>query len=106
MPVRLLQLLKQMLQLEPGTEFDILMPDLNNILITDNNFNTDSIYKIASQILPRLKAIEYELKASKKQIAAARGNLAPSLSAGGQFLQDIITLLNDTILTRLLSQHK
>ena len=25
--------LKQMLQLEPGSEFDILIPDLNNILI-------------------------------------------------------------------------
>ena len=30
--------LKQMLQLEPGTGFDILMPDLNNILITDEYY--------------------------------------------------------------------
>jgi outer membrane protein len=75
--------LKQMLQLEPGSDFDILMPDLNNLLITDRNFNTDSIYKIASQTLPRLKAIDFELKASKKQIAAARGNLAPRLTVGG-----------------------
>jgi outer membrane protein TolC len=72
-----------MLQLEPGSDFDILMPDLNNLLITDRNFNTDSIYKIASQTLPRLKAIDFELKASKKQIAAARGNLAPRLTVGG-----------------------
>ena len=75
--------LKQMLQLEPGLEFDILMPDLNNMLIIDNSFSTDSIYRIASQTLPRLKAIEYELKASKKQVAAARRYLAPSLSVGG-----------------------
>ncbi|MFA5818827.1 MAG: TolC family protein, partial [Bacteroidales bacterium] len=75
--------LKQMLQLEPGTEFDILMPDLNNMLITDSNFSTDSVYNIASQTLPRLKALEFELNASKKQVAAARGNLAPSLSVGG-----------------------
>jgi len=75
--------LKQMLQLEPGSEFDILMPDLNNMLITDSNFDTDSVYSIASQTLPRLKAIEFELNASKKQVAAARGNLAPSLSVGG-----------------------
>jgi outer membrane protein len=88
--------LKQMLQIEPGSEFDILMPDLNNILITDNSFNTDSIYSIASQILPRLKAIEFELKASKRQIAAARGNLAPSLSAGGSVFTGYYTLLNDT----------
>jgi outer membrane protein len=88
--------LKQMLQLEPGSEFDILMPDLNNLLITDNTFSTDSIYNVASQTLPRLKEVEYELKASKKQIAAARGNLAPSLSLGGSLFTGYYTLLNDT----------
>lgn len=88
--------LKQMLQLKPSSEFDILMPDLNNVLISDNNFSPDSIYRIASQILPRLKAIEYELKASKKQIAAARGTLSPSLSLGGSLFTGYYTLLNDT----------
>jgi outer membrane protein len=88
--------LKLMLQLEPGSEFDILMPDLNNLLITDNTFSTDSIYNVASQTLPRLKEVEYELKASKKQIAAARGNLAPSLSLGGSLFTGYYTLLNDT----------
>jgi outer membrane protein len=75
--------LKQMLQLAPGTEFDILIPDLKNQLISDNSFNTDSIYNLAAEKLPRLKEIEFELMASKKQIAAARGSLAPRLSAGG-----------------------
>ncbi|MGC1392466.1 MAG: TolC family protein [Bacteroidales bacterium] len=88
--------LKQMLQIEPGSEFDILQPDLNNILIKDNLFSPDSIYTIASQTLPRLKEIEYELKASKKQIAAARGSLAPSLSLGGQVFTGYYALLNDT----------
>jgi outer membrane protein len=75
--------LKQLLQLEPGTGFELLMPDLNNVVIIDNTFNTDSIYNIAAQTLPRLKAINYELKASAKQVAAAIGNLAPRLTAGG-----------------------
>lgn len=88
--------LKQMLRLEPGSDFDILIPDLNNILITDNTFSPDSIYTIASNTLPRLKAIEYELKASKKQIAAARGNMMPSISVGGQIFTGYYTLLNDT----------
>ena len=92
--------LKQMLQLEPGSEFDILIPEPNNILITDVSFSPDSIYAIASQTLPRLKSIEYQLKASKKQIAAARGNLAPSLSVGAQLFTGFYTLLNDT------SSHK
>ena len=77
--------LKQMLQLSSNTDFDILMPDLNNLLITDNTFSTDSVYNLASKALPRLKEIEYELKASKKQIAAARGYLSPSLSLNGSF---------------------
>lgn len=75
--------LKQLLQLEPGTEFEILIPDLDNEFITDTQYDIDSVYNIASQALPRLKAINYELMASKKQLAAARGNLAPKLSAGG-----------------------
>ena len=75
--------LKQLLQLEPGSEFDILMPDLESILITDETFDPDSVYNIATQVLPRLKAIDYELRASKKQIAAARGSMAPGLSVGG-----------------------
>jgi outer membrane protein TolC len=72
-----------MLQLEPGTEFEIIMPDLNNTLITDDIFKVDSVYNIASQTLPRLKAINYELIASKKEVAAVKGTIAPRLSAGG-----------------------
>ncbi len=89
--------LKQMLQLGPDKEFDILMPDLNNLLIIDDSYNTDSIYKIAAETLPRLKAIEFELKASKKQIAAARGNLAPSVYAGGSLFTGYYALLYDTL---------
>jgi outer membrane protein len=92
--------LKQMLRLAPGSDFDVLLPDLENILITDITFNTDSIYSLAAQTLPRLRQLEYELKASKKQIASARGNLAPSISVGGQLFTGYYTLLNDT------SQHK
>jgi len=75
--------LKQMLQLPSGENFDIQLPDLDGMLITDEEYKADSIYYIASQVLPRLKAIEYELDASERQLAAARGLLAPGLSAGG-----------------------
>ena len=86
--------LKQMLQLEPGSEFDILIPNLANMLITDNSFSSDSVYKLAAQNLPRLKEIEYELTASKKQIAAARGNLAPKLTMNGQITSYYYDVLN------------
>jgi outer membrane protein len=75
--------LKQMLQLESGTDFEIAMPDLENTLIIDHSYNVDSVYNIAAQTLPRLKAINYELMASRRRVAAARGSIAPRLSAGG-----------------------
>ena len=75
--------MKQMLQLESGSDFEIAFPNLDGIIISDATFETDSVYKVASQTLPRLKAIEYELQAAEKQISAAKGSLAPSLSIGG-----------------------
>jgi outer membrane protein len=88
--------LRQMLQLESGYVFDVLLPDLNNILITDNSYNTDSIYNIASKTLPRLKAINFELLAARKQIAAARGILAPRLTAGGAVFTGYYKVINET----------
>jgi outer membrane protein len=87
--------LRQMLQIEADSDFDILMPDLNNLLISDNIFRPDSIYNIASQILPRLKAINFELNASRKQIAAARGNLAPRLTLGGAIYTGYYKVINE-----------
>ena len=89
--------LKQLLQLEPGTEFDLLMPDLENTLITDDSFNIDSVYNIASQTLPRLKAINYELMASRRQVAAARGRLAPNLSVGGALFTGYYKVISEGV---------
>jgi outer membrane protein len=89
--------LKQLLQFEPGTEFDLLMPDLENTLITDDNFDTDSVYNIASQTLPRLKAINYELMASRRQVAAARGRLAPSLTVGGAIFTGYYKVISEGV---------
>jgi len=75
--------LKQMLRLSSAEYFDILLPDINSIPVTDTTYESDSIYHLASQVLPRLRAIEYELQASERQVAAAKGLLAPGLSVGG-----------------------
>ncbi len=88
--------LKQMLQLEPGTEFDILIPDLEQVIVTERNYNPDSVYLVAAQVLPRLQAIEYELRASKKQVAAAYGNISPNITVGGSMSTGYFNALNDT----------
>src|SRR5690606_31537020 len=75
--------LKQMLQLQSGVEFDIQLPDLDLIMISNTGYETDSVYNVAARVLPRLRAIEYELEAAERQLAAAKGQLAPGLSAGG-----------------------
>lgn len=89
--------LKQLLQLEPGIDFDILMPELENTIITDDTYDVDSIYNIASQTLPRLKAINYELMASKKQIAAAKGNLVPRISFGAAIFTGFYKLISEEV---------
>ncbi len=89
--------LKQMLQLDPGTEFDILLPELGNLLIADGMYDTDSIYSIAEQTLPRLKAINYELQATQKQLAASKGNLAPSLTAGGSVFTGYYKVISEGV---------
>jgi outer membrane protein len=92
--------LKQMLQIQPGVYFDILMPDLNNILITDISYKTDSIYAIASTILPRLKAINFELAAAKKQYSAAKGYVSPQLRAGGSVYTGYYNVISNNELTQ------
>lgn len=88
--------LKQMLQLDRGTSFDILMPDLNTLIIADSDYKTDSIYTIASQVLPRLRAIEYELQATTRQYAASKGSISPRLSGGGALSTGYYKVMNDT----------
>lgn len=87
--------LKQMLQVEAGTGFDVVIPDLNNIVFAREVYNTDSIYNIAADVMPRLRAIEYELTGNRKQLAAARGYIMPGLTAGGQLFTGYYKVISD-----------
>lgn len=87
--------MKHLLQLEPGTEFDMLLPDLEQVPVSDSQFRSDSVYNLAAQVLPRLKAIEYELQATEKQLKAARGYVAPYLSAGGSYYTGYYNVSNN-----------
>jgi outer membrane protein len=88
--------LKQLLQIETESDFELLIPDSDKLLISDDSFNTDSIYRIASETLPRLKAIEFELEANRKQISAAKGLLAPGISLGGSVYTGFYKVLGET----------
>ena len=88
--------LKQILQLGSESGFDVLMPDLNTLIIADAEYKTDSVYTVASQVLPRLKAIEFELKASEKQFAASKGSISPRLTVGGSVFTGYYKVMNET----------
>ena len=48
--------------------------------MADNKLSTDSIYGLAKDFVPLLKAQRYRTEAVKKQLSVARGELYPSLS--------------------------
>jgi len=88
--------MKHLLQIAPDTDFELYIPERGSLLVSYENFKPDSIYKIASQVLPGLKALEYELAANKKQISAAIGLVAPGISAGGSVFTGYYKILADS----------
>lgn len=67
---------------------EILLPEE----ITDNNLiqstvfeNTDSVYQLALQHLPMVKAKNQQLRAVEKTLAIAKGYLLPSVSVSGSY---------------------
>jgi outer membrane protein len=89
-------ILRQMLQIDPGNEFDLLLPNLDSMIVTEGFYKADSVYNIASEVLPRLKAVEYELKSYKKQYAASKGYISPRLTAGGVIYTGFYKVMNES----------
>ncbi len=58
---------------------------------------SDSIFAQAKGFMPILKARELELKAARKQVAAARGNLYPSLTLFGGYGTGYYETTRDTL---------
>jgi len=92
--------LRQMLQISSGSDFDVIMPDLNTMIITDSDYKADSVYTVASQVLPRLKSIEFELQATNKQYAATKGYVSPRLSISGSIYTGYYKVMNETDLVQ------
>jgi len=76
-----LENLRLLLQLEPGKAFDI--EDQTEVILvrTSGSINTDSIYNTSKDILPRIKTLELQTSARKKQLAALRGVSTPEIEA-------------------------
>lgn len=76
----------QEMNLENATDISIQVALPEKMDNEENNMvQSDSIFSKAKDFLPILKARQFQVKATKKQIAVARGALYPSLSLFGGY---------------------
>lgn len=80
-------------------ETDILIrPEIENSQIETNTaITSDSIFSTAMEFIPLIKAQELRVKAAKKQVAIARGNLAPSIAIQGGYGTGYFETITDTL---------
>jgi len=72
--------LKQLMNFDSVTNFNIARPDLNvqEALLLDNNLN--AIYETALKNQPTIKSGEYSIMSAEKFLAASKGRVSPTLS--------------------------
>lgn len=76
--------MKALLSLDAATLFDIITPPVGLIPVEPlSELQPDAVYASAIANLPQQKANELRLKAAEKAVAAARGNMYPTISAFG-----------------------
>jgi len=75
--------LKQLLELPYGEEFDILVPDISNL----DEYTISSVDEVndAAQILPTIRAAEYQLKSAEKSFMIAKAGLYPTISFSASY---------------------
>jgi len=77
--------LTQLLDLETRTDFQVVVPDFSNIVISEPGASVDDLFATAETILPQIKAVEYNLKGVEKQLSIAKGYRSPTLSLSGGY---------------------
>ncbi|MDT0538619.1 MULTISPECIES: TolC family protein [Croceitalea] len=80
-------------------ETDILIrPEIENSEKEENlKMTSDSVFNTAMTFIPLIKAQELRVKAAKKQVAIARGNLAPSIAIQGGYGTGYFETITDTL---------
>lgn len=76
--------LKQLLDLEASTEFDIEKPQLE-IKKTPTLLPPEMIYNKSLSIMPEIKSAEYSVMSAEKSLAQAKGMNSPRLYASGSY---------------------
>lgn len=75
----------QLLELPATESFRIEKPMLPVVTANKTMINSMEVFKNAVQIRPEVKSAQFDLEASQKAVAIAKGGLYPSLSLGGNY---------------------
>lgn len=82
--IQALYLLKALLALDAAAPFDIVTPPIELIPVEPlADLQPDRVYQLALQNLPQQKVNQLRVEAAKKNVAAAKGAMYPSLGLGG-----------------------
>lgn len=76
--------LKQLLDMEASTEFEIDKPSLE-IVGTPSLLPAEIIYNKSVSIMPEIKSAEYKLESADKGLSLVKGQRSPRLYAAGSF---------------------
>ncbi|MDO5664059.1 MAG: TolC family protein [Bacteroidia bacterium] len=74
--------LAQIMELDDFSNFDVVTPPIESIINEGVLLSTSDIYQNALLARPEIKATEYRLQSSKKEVLMAKSQLYPSLSFG------------------------
>lgn len=77
--------LAQIMELEDFSNFNVSAPPVESILSEGVLLSTADIFQTALLVRPEIKAAEYRLQSSEKEVLMARSQLYPSLSFGANF---------------------
>ncbi len=75
--------LAQMMQLEPGYDLRIKVPEIIDIGEAAIMNTVDNIYEEAEAVLPQVRVAEYMLRSREKELAVMRGMQSPRLDLQG-----------------------
>ncbi len=77
--------LAQIMELEDFSNFDVSIPPIESIINEGVLLSTSDVFQTALLIRPEIKAAEYRLQSSEKEVLIAKSQLYPSLFFGANF---------------------
>ncbi|MGI6048894.1 MAG: TolC family protein [Petrimonas sp.] len=77
--------LAQIMELEDFSNFDVSIPPVESIINEGVLLSTSDVFQTALLIRPEIKAAEYRLQSSEKEVLIAKSQLYPSLFFGANF---------------------